>query len=149
MFAHDPHAADGTRALPRFSDRQPLQTFSLNLSPDVPLFATGWLTALRRNTKISVASRPVAIEAPKVLSVRIGNPTVTVRSYTFPEFPGWSTPDPAPRAAACALVPPQPPATAGLPRCTRFQPPGDIVKLQDRLYYCCSLPSNHWSVRGN
>ena len=62
-----------------------------------------------------------------------------MRSYAFPELPDWCRPATRPAIA--------PPAAVGRAECaerptgrTRFQPPSDIVKLQDRLYYLLQPP---------
>ena len=67
-------------------------TYSLDLAWDVQCWATGWGTALRRATKVDVQAISVKSETPKVVSVRIGRTPIPVRSYTFPELPGWTQP---------------------------------------------------------
>ncbi|MHB8867076.1 MAG: DEAD/DEAH box helicase, partial [Pirellulaceae bacterium] len=75
---------------------------------------------------------------PKLLSVRIGATPIGVRSYTFPELPDWCRPSAPPvHVPPAAAMPTAQPPRAGR---TRFQPPSDIVKLQDRLYYLLQPP---------
>ncbi len=150
--AASPHAAPA--AIP---------AFSLDLSWDVRCFATGWITALQRDTKVSVTSWPIDAAAPRAVSVRISRAPVMVRSYTFPELPGWNQQGPAQGvppgtggssasraggglsgspSTGSALAPvvgvgarPAEPVHS-----TRLQPPRDIVKLRDRLYYVLQPP---------
>ncbi len=113
--------------------------FSLDLSLDVRCWATGWSTALRRKTKVNVQTVSVQSEAPKVVSVPIGRTPIPVRSYTFPELPGWAQQAPAStgtRAAKSGSASTPAAGTGG----TRFHPPKDIIKLQDRLYYVLQPP---------
>ncbi len=121
-----------------------IPTFSLDLSWEVKCFATGWMTALQRDTKVVVNSLAVETEAPRTVSIRIGRPPIPVRSYTFPELPGWSNQAARPGGKPSMAAVREPAATresvvhgAG---CTRFQPPRDIIKLQDRLYYVLQPP---------
>ncbi len=115
-----------------------IETFSLNLSWDVRCFATGWMTALQRDTKVAVQSVALETPGPRVLSVRIGRTPIAVRSYTFPELPAGTQ---------SAAVPSKPPGGSKTERATgvaagrtRFQPPRDIIKLRDRLYYLLQPP---------
>ena len=73
----------------------------------------------------SDVSRPlnVAIAPPRVVSIPIGRPAVRVRSFAFPASP----------LAAAHPASPERRATGG--SCTRIKPPGDIIKLGDRLHY--------------
>ena len=132
------------------SDRAgPLPVFTLNLSADVHPLAMDWGAALQRDIEVPVLSAATDIPAPPAMLIRIGKPVVTVRSYCFPEIPGGGVPDPKapPRSDAPAspvrtsagstMVPPIAQSAANR---TRFRPPKDIVKLQDRLYYLLQPP---------
>ena len=73
------------------------------------------------------------VPAPQVVSVPIVAPAVGVRSFIFPEpsetdVSGEDRPQrPAPARVSLAAEPP-----AGS---TRIKPPGDVIKLEDRLHY--------------
>jgi SNF2 family DNA or RNA helicase len=112
----------------------------------VESFATGWQTALRRPSKINGRSLNLAAPTTKVVSVRIRAPQIGVRSYTFPELPEWCTPSlsTAAKPGRPRLAKPEREAT----RRTRIQPPNDIIKLQDRLYYLLQPPLESL-VQGN
>jgi SNF2 family DNA or RNA helicase len=72
------------------------------------------------------------ITPPRVVSIPIVRSTVRVRSFTFPEPTALPPPDAdRPSKPVAASHCPSPPA----PCCTRIKPPGDIVKLADRLHY--------------
>jgi SNF2 family DNA or RNA helicase len=134
----DPHLPANSNVLPPTPATAPLQTFTLDLSVPVDCFATGLMTALRRHVKIDVTTAAMETPLPKSFPVRIGAMPIAVRSYTFPELPDWCRPilriTPAP---AVGTEPNAPKAHTGR---TRFQPPSDIVKLQDRLYCLLQPP---------
>ena len=69
-----------------------------------------------------------------MVSIPIVPPAVPVRSFAFPEPAELPLADaePAPSPATAAAVA-GPPLRA--PHCTRIKPPGDIIKLADRLHY--------------
>jgi SNF2 family DNA or RNA helicase len=127
----------------------PLPVFTLNLSLDVRPSATDWTTILERDIEVPVLSAVTDIPAPPAMLIRIGKPAVTVRSYCFPELPSSGVPDPGtPRRPGAPL---SPIGTSPIRRWsrqtgqsassrTRFRPPKDIVKLQDRLYYLLQPP---------
>ena len=72
-------------------------------------------------------------QAPQVVSVPIIAPAVGVRSFIFPEPNDLDVSDdnhrPIPSSAGPSLAA-KPPAGS-----TRIQPPGDVIKLEDRLQY--------------
>lgn len=126
----------------------PLPAFALDLAFDVQPFVTGWSAALRRDADVQVRSESVEMAPPQPLLIRIGEPDVVVRSYRFPELPASSVASsspslnglPRPVAARQELVVGTG-SSAGRPTSvTRIQPPKDIVKLQDRLYYLLQPP---------
>jgi SNF2 family DNA or RNA helicase len=80
-------------------------------------------------------------EEPKTVSLKVGKTPIRTCSFTFPEAPTISpplkqslplSPSPPLRVAPSAATPREP--------LTRIKPPGDIVKLQDRLYYVLQPP---------
>jgi SNF2 family DNA or RNA helicase len=138
MSMSDPPSSANANPVPRIPGPAPLHTFTIDPSIPVECFATGWITALRRDAKIAITC--VALETPpaKALSVRIGETPVNVRSYAFPEMPDGYQPTQRPVTTPAAVAVRE---VAKLhPSHTRFQPPSDIVKLQDRLYYLLQPP---------
>ncbi len=138
--SHDRQLAGGRAAVP-----SAVRTFSLDLKLNVQSWATGLGTASRRATKVEVRDVMLKVAAPKVVSVRIGAAPISVRSYAFPELPGWTqplTPRQGQVDAGRAVSTPGLAASTGVktPHGTRFHPPGDIIKLQDRLYYVLQPP---------
>lgn len=116
---------------------------ALDLSISVETLATGWNAALVRVPKVVVSSEPIsAPPALKTVSLAVGRQTVKTFGFTFPEAPGWTLARPKePRVAAKPGTPPPAVANAIQPRTvTRLKPPGDIVKLEDRLYYVLQPP---------
>jgi SNF2 family DNA or RNA helicase len=90
--------------------------------PTPPATHTGWLRE----------------PPPRVISVAIGRPTLRVRSFTFSEplaLPAAL--ESRPSAAISAGCRPTATQPAGL---TRIKPPGDVIKLEDRLSYLLQPP---------
>jgi SNF2 family DNA or RNA helicase len=73
--------------------------------------------------------------APRAASLRLPNVPLRVHSYTFPEAPSVDVPLPPAKPALDRA----PSTTDGKPL-TRLRPPGDIIKLEDRLYYVLQPP---------
>jgi len=116
----------------------------IDLDIPVSLFSTGWQTALRRDPKIAVQGVGLAADKPKCVSLALGRTKVKTYSFTFPESPEWNfgkAKDTAkkkrPRADEKSAddQPPKPRA-----KVTRIKPPGDVIRLQDRLYYMLQPP---------
>ncbi|MCA9153349.1 MAG: DEAD/DEAH box helicase [Pirellulaceae bacterium] len=113
------------------------------LAIPVETFATGWQTALSRPLKLRVDTLPVNVDSPKAVSMQIKSRRPQVVSYTFPESPYWQLP-----AGADPGKPTRPHPAASAPagsatqnrKATRIKPPGDIIKLKDRLYYVLQPP---------
>jgi SNF2 family DNA or RNA helicase len=134
-----------------------LTTASIELALSVETYPAGLQSALARPPKIEVDSTSLEVPAPKAVTLRIPRPTPKVISFTFPEAPSWGQPT----TPATAEKKPQGPPTAGdhamsanvgdtaeadgqrkteMPKLTRIKPPGDIIKLEDRLYYVLQPP---------
>lgn len=85
----------------------------------------------------SVAS----MAAPRVVSVAIPHPAIKTLGFTFAppiQFPQTAPPKPPTSIAAQHA---SPLATSNR---QRFKPPGDIIKLQDRLHYVLQPPVESW-----
>jgi SNF2 family DNA or RNA helicase len=83
-----------------------------------------------------VVVRRAALEAdpPPVIPVKLRAPAINTIGFTFPEGPHWigAAVKKAPSAPPQLFhAPPAPPRTT----VTRMAPPGDVIKLHDRLYY--------------
>ncbi len=103
---------------------------SLNVQIDSPLRAIDLSCLLLRNEP-KVSSLPAACDAPLVITIPIAHPAVCVRNFNFSE------PAEMPRATAsqkqCSMG-----ITAACTKqwhFTRIKPPGDVIKLEDRLHY--------------
>ena len=128
---------------------------SVDLSLTVETFPAGFQSALSRPPKIEVETHAIEAPAPKAMTLRIPRPTPKIISFTFPEAPNWGQPktpattSPKPPMLAAGFTDspaeapeasdpneaPQPPR-----KFTRIKPPGDIIKLEDRLYYVLQPP---------
>ena len=92
---------------------------------------------------IRAASVPLAILRPGAVSVPIRHPKIKTRGFAFPQGAGWAKPDADQPLAAAPSLAAQAPARdeAGAERrFTRIKPPGDIIKLEDRLFYVLQPP---------
>ena len=129
---------------------------SVDLNFVVETFPAGLQSALARPPKIDVESTSLETPLPKAMTLKIPRPVPRIVSFTFPEAPDWGQPKSPPAA------PPKPPtlsagftapqdeapapadsASAARPapaKLTRIKPPGDIIKLEDRLYYVLQPP---------
>lgn len=101
-----------------------------------------------------------ALPTPKVLAIQLAQPLPKTIGFSFPESPAWlkAATTPAPAALAAPASPPKPAESDGVDatseqsvvqkngaasparRCTRLQPPKDLVRLEDRLYYVLQPP---------
>jgi SNF2 family DNA or RNA helicase len=87
---------------------------------------------------MTAASVELTVPPVKAIALRIPKAAIKVTSYTFPESPAAG---PASRLSASSSSPPAAcSASAVKPSSTRIQPPRDIVKLADRLYYLLQPP---------
>jgi len=94
------------------------------------LFPTGWNRAIARQAEIKVVRQDLQPSAPRVISVPIGRASTRVRSFFFAE--------PVVEADSVKALPPgngKPQTPEGPRTCTRVKPPGDVIKLEDRLRY--------------
>ena len=101
--------------------------------------------------QINVAASSIVVESwkPGIASVPIRADRLKVRSFFFPQTPGWREKFAAAQAAKAVSAPAatnaEPAAdVAGAAKAfkssTRIAPPKDVVKLEDRLYYVLQPP---------
>ena len=109
---------------------------SIDLSLRVQLHATGWQTAIFRPPKTDV--KKLLIEPLKVstVSFRIGGESVKTRSFFFSPSVSQDNRFDVSKKTTKTLAKRKLPARST----TRIQPPSDIVKLEDRLFYVLQPP---------
>ena len=92
---------------------------------------------------IRAASVPLAILRPGAVSVPIRHLKIKTRGFVFPHGAGWAKPAADQPLAAAPSLAAQAPARdepGAERRFTRIKPPGDIIKLEDRLFYVLQPP---------
>ena len=109
------------------------------LSPSTTLYATGWQAALGRCENVQLETSDWHAPVPRVVSIPLAGRRPRCRGFRF-----------SPDVTRLGLVadPPvvsrsssqQPGVRPSRQTTTRIRPPGDIVKLQDRLYYMLQPP---------
>jgi SNF2 family DNA or RNA helicase len=103
---------------------------SMDLGFQAPIQAINLSNLLLREN-IQVISLPLDTASPGVISIPIANPTVRVRSFKFPK----------PIEISCATASQKQYSNEFGTACakqwhtTRIKPPGDVIKLEDRLNY--------------
>jgi SNF2 family DNA or RNA helicase len=122
---------------------------SLDLAfPIEPLGADLGAT-LHQRISIDVQNSPpsLAADPPQSFTLKIPRTLPRVFSFTFPESRSTATPPNASIPPSLPLSvspsPPRPLAPSPTPprrAITRIKPPGDIIKLEDRLYYVLQPP---------
>jgi SNF2 family DNA or RNA helicase len=108
----------------------------------IPLAATvsidSWSTTWNISMAIDVQSLPLASFGIGAVSLPIVAPKIKVASFPFPQVGSWRKLEtPAKPSRSPVAVDPQTasrPASRPASR-TRIQPPGDVIKLEDRLFY--------------
>ena len=114
------------------------------LEPARPLgnaLVTRWNRELSRPVPVDVHSVRPSHGPPRGISVPIGPPAVKVRSFRFPEPTAVGEVSESGPAAGTFSVGPA--AVSGPSGSTRIKPPGDVIKLEDRLEYILQ-PSLEW-----
>jgi SNF2 family DNA or RNA helicase len=88
----------------------------------------------------------LAVQQPKSLSLKIGQAAVRTFSYNFPDAPAAALDEVPPASVSPSLrhsVTPSPAHAVSAPPVkplTRIKPPGDVIKLEHRLYYLLQPP---------
>jgi SNF2 family DNA or RNA helicase len=119
-----------------------------DLALSVDTFSLGWQAALTRAPRIETTSLDFSAAAPKAIALKVPNVRPRVYSFTFPECPSFfQKPQPKPKQPSPALHSATDTEASGEgtvgdkpKKITRIKPPGDIVKLEDRLYYVLQPP---------
>jgi SNF2 family DNA or RNA helicase len=114
-------------------------THTADLTLPIDLYATGWQGALARRMNVEVSSASLATELPAVMSLKLPRVQPKIASFTFPESAHWGKTPSKPATAAPDRAP-QSPNEVKKPGITRIKPPGDVIKLEDRLYYVLQPP---------
>ena len=110
-----------------------------------PLFDWRESLAAVGATAWSIDSSLLSPSSPKVVSLWVGKSAVKTQSFSFPESPiGFAATPPATRPVRKTAAENQAATSHAAPNSavhhTRIKPPGDIIKLQDRLYYLLQPP---------
>jgi len=120
----------------------PPAAFQIHTALETVPFVTGWNRALSRPVEVKVHRPRLSDPPPRVISVAIRRQPVRVRSFTFaePARPCVDLPPGSTRSAAAMRPHAEDRSTcrahtAGFTGSTRIRPPGDVIKLEDRLHY--------------
>jgi SNF2 family DNA or RNA helicase len=108
----------------------PPETQSFDLRLETSPHVTGWNRLLAQPPAIGVCPWSCAGMTPKAISVAIGRPSIQLRSFVFAEPVEVPLPPVAATASSQKIVLPM-----GSQGATRVRPPGDIVKLEDRIAF--------------
>jgi SNF2 family DNA or RNA helicase len=114
---------------------------SIDLSFAIKPLAVDFTAAFDRPLPIDTISQLLTLttDPPQAVTLKVPRTAPRVFSFTFPEAPAAASPplSPAPpRPLASASRPPTPDSRP----LTRIKPPGDTIKLEDRLYYVLQPP---------
>ncbi len=114
---------------------------SIDLAFSLEPLATDLAAVLDRPQQIDI-SQPLtlATDPPQAVTLKVPRAAPRVVSFTFPEAPANLSP-----ALPLSPSPPRPSPDSRSPapvprRITRIKPPGDTIKLADRLYYVLQPP---------
>lgn len=112
---------------------------SLDLSLATEPLATGWNAAIARAPKIQTTSVAIGVKPPAAISLKASWSRIKTFGFTFPEAPHWGQEKAQPTKSNAAAT-----TTGGQKpdkkKHTRIKPPGEIIKLEDRLYYLLQPP---------
>ncbi|MBC7855153.1 MAG: DEAD/DEAH box helicase [Pirellulaceae bacterium] len=97
-----------------------------------------------------IESPDLTVLSPTAVALKIPRAAPRVTSFTFPEAPAWMQPQPSPPGAKpqaakgafgdAMVSSDQSVSSLKRPTITRIKPPGDVIKLEDRLYYVLQPP---------
>lgn len=123
------------------------EVFSFDLNLSVRSLATGMQPALARAPQVKLRHARLDVARPPVISVPFRSAALKTRSFVFPALADWLAgrdPGPAANSAKPASKPTPPSRKKTGGKRTRIQPPDDIVKLEDRLFYVLQPPLETW-----
>ena len=117
------------------------EVFSTDTVVETTLVVTEFSPIIGQSLEVEVRNVPLTSTPPRVVSIKVGRQPVRVRSFTFSEPPqahldllaldeskGINKPNGVGPSGSQT-----PPNANG--RSTRIRPPGDVIKLDDRLHY--------------
>jgi len=113
----------------------PPAAFEVDLAVPVQPFVTGWNRALARPSAVEVRGLAPAEKPPKTVSIALRSPAIVAQSFAFEQPIEPATAVPAAPAGVGLLL-----ASGTSGRGTRIKPPGDVIKLEDRLRYVLQPP---------
>src|SRR5688572_25521544 len=115
-----------------------LAAISSDMATPVETLDSDLPTALARLPDIDVTTQSPDCDHLRVVSLTVPRHPPRVFSFTFPEAPAPTLPGSPPLRASISSSPPRPITPSRTP--TRIKPPGDIITLEDRLYYVLQPP---------
>lgn len=115
----------------------PPHATEVDLSLAASIHLSGMQTAMHRPPKIDAASTSLAVAPPRAVSVPIASPRIPVRSFSFFSESSCLPAEPDSKPAQPSSVEPPPSA---LKSQTHIAAPGDLIKLEDRLFYALQPP---------
>ena len=110
---------------------------SRSQSLQVKLFAAGWKAGLRRRGSVQLVPADWQSPPPQVVSIPLEAQRPHCQGFRFVRDESWQSTADSQQASA-----PEGRHTDRSERrpATRIRPPGDVIKLQDRLYYVLQPP---------
>ncbi len=135
VFAAD-MAADGSLA---WKPAAGVSTINVDSTLRAQVSTGDWAASALGGTVVAIVGGSIFTSAAQAVSLPIAAPKLKVLSFQFPQPGGWRarlTNGAIPPAAA--TVPSASGANSARPKPltrTRIKPPGDVVKLEDRLFY--------------
>ncbi len=135
-------------------DQHALEITATPLDIPIDLFAGGWNAGLARAPKLEVQTLDWTPATPRAMTFNLKSLKIPTFSYTFPAAleaaPAKSAAPPGspPKSPLKSPLKSPPKSLLGAPpadgakrdRITRLKPPGDLIKLEDRLYYLLQPP---------
>ena len=149
FFLHAPGETDGGAGFQRtaaggcsWQQSAPPRVSSVDLSFGTLHCLTNWDRAGALPEAVSVRTHDLKWLPPRVVSIPFARPAIRVRSFTFAEHGDngdrlpWSvSSDDRQSQSVQSGSAARPAVTLSLAGSTRVKPPGDVIKLEDRLRY--------------
>jgi SNF2 family DNA or RNA helicase len=115
-----------------WSPTLPVTASTIGVALAVEVHSGDWQAGLLCALRPELISVPLSTASSGAVSLSIVAPKLRVHSFEFPQPGTWRKPAPPPAAATPARAAAA--AASSIAR-TRIKPPGDIIKLEDRLFY--------------